>query len=318
MKIVLMESSSLGEDIDLSGFDTLGEISNHKKGSSIENAERIKDADIIVCNKIPMNEELLENAANLKLICLTATGTNNVDFKYTNNRGIKVANVKGYSTESVAQHTFAMLFYVYEHLAGYDNYVKSGEYSKSEVFSFFDFKFNELHGKTWGIIGLGTIGRKVAQIAGAFGCRVIYYSTSGKNNDDKLERKSLDELLEESDIISIHAPLNDNTMNLISEREFNLMKKNAVILNLGRGKIIDEQALYDALNENKIMGACLDVLSEEPINKENPLLKFKDSNRLLITPHIGWGTVEARQRCVDEVVENIKAFLEGKERNIVT
>ena len=318
MKIVLMESSSLGEDIDLSGFDELGEIINYKKGSCIENADRIKDADIIVCNKIPMNEELLENAVKLKLICLTATGTNNVDFNYTNSRGIKVANVKGYSTESVAQHTFAMLFYVYEHLAGYDDYVKSGEYSKSEMFSFFDYRFNELSGRTWGIIGLGAIGRRIAEIAEAFGCRVIYYSTSGNNVNDKYERKSLDELLSESDIISIHAPLNADTINLISERELNLMKKNAVILNLGRGKIIDEQALYDALNENKIMGACLDVLCEEPIKKENPLLKFKDSNRLLITPHIGWGTVEARQRCVDEVVVNIKDFHNGRDRNIVT
>lgn len=317
MNIVLMESSTLGSDIDLSGFSSLGDVTVYEKSVPGENADRIKDAEIIVVNKIPMNEALLCNARKLRLICLTATGTNNVDFEYMKKRGIAVVNVKGYSTESVAQHTFAMLFYIYEHLACYDRYVKSGEYTKAEVFSYFDYRFRELYGKTWGIIGLGAIGRRVAELAKAFGCKVIYCSTSGKNRVTEYERKELEELLAESDIVSIHAPLNENTFHLISDKEFERMKKSAVLLNLGRGNIVDENALYAALRSGSIMGAGLDVLSKEPIEADNPLLRLQDSGRLLITPHIGWGTVEARQRCVDETVENIRAFLAGKERNRV-
>lgn len=318
MKIVFMERMSLGADVSLDRFKELGETIVYDKGCCEENAERIKDADIVISNKILMNEELLKSCDNLKLICLTATGTNNVDFNYVNKRGIKVANVKGYSTESVAQHTFAMLFYLYEHLAKYDTYVKSGEYVKSEIFSFFDYRYHELYGKTWGIIGLGAIGKRVAQIARCFGCKVIYYSTSGANSSDEYERVELNALLEESDIVSIHAPLNGNTENMIADNELMRMKNSAVLLNLGRGSIVNEYALYNALINNQIAAAGLDVLSVEPIDAENPLLKIQDSGRLLITPHIGWGTIEARQRCADEVAENIKAFLDGRYRNIVS
>jgi glycerate dehydrogenase len=317
MKIVLMESDSLGRDVSLSPFYQLGEVTAYGTSDEFENPIRIKDADIIVLNKIPVNEALIGDAKNLKLICLTATGTNNIDFVYTNKRGIPVANVSGYSTESVVQHTFAMLFYLYEHLPYYDNYVKSGAYSESKTFSFFGRQFNELSGKTWGIIGLGNIGRRVADIASFFGCNVIYYSTSGRNNSEKYARKELDELLKSSDIVSIHCPLNAKTQNLISVRELELMKSNAIILNLGRGKIIDEKALFDALTKNQIMAAGLDVISEEPILPDNPLMQIKDSNKLLITPHIGWGTIEARQRCVEEVCKNIQAFYAGEKRNIV-
>ncbi|MGN0164681.1 MAG: D-2-hydroxyacid dehydrogenase [Lachnospiraceae bacterium] len=317
MEIVIMEGSTLGDDVNLSGFNLLGDVVVYEKSNPEENADRIKNADIIVVNKIPVNEELLKNASKVKLISLTATGTNNVDFDYTNSRGLTVTNVSGYSTQSVAQHTFAMLFYIYEHLSLYDTYVKSGEYSRDDTFSFFGHSFHELAGKTWGIIGLGAIGRRVAEIARCFGCRVIYFSTSGNNNSTEYERKTLDELLSQSDIVSIHSPLNSSTENLISDKEFDMMKKDAVILNLGRGKIVDEPALYRALSENKIMGAGLDVLAVEPMDKENPLLQFRDSGRLLITPHMAWGTVEARQRCVDEVIENIRCFLNGEVRNVV-
>lgn len=308
---------SLGADVNLEKIEDLGETIVYDKGCDEENAIRIKDADIVISNKILMNEQLLKDCDKLKLICLTATGTNNVDFDYVNKRGIKVANVKGYSTESVAQHTFAMLFYLFEQLAKYDTYVKSGEYAKAELFSFFGYRYHELYGKTWGIIGLGTIGKRVAKIAEAFGCRIIYYSTSGNNSCSEYERAELDELLKESDVISIHAPLNAATENLIGEKELKLMKKSAVLLNLGRGKIVNEYALYYALLNNELMAAGLDVLSVEPIEAENPLLKIQDSGRLLITPHIGWGTIEARQRCADEVAENIRTYLNGESRNIV-
>lgn len=317
MKIVFLETDTLGEDVDLTPFDQLGEVKRYPCSVPEENAKRCKDADIIIVNKIPMNAEVLDGAENLKLICITGTGTNIVDFAYTNSRGIKVANVKGYSTKSVVQHTFAIFFYVYEKLSYYDHFVKSGEYIKSDIFSHFTVKFNELAGKTWGIIGLGEIGKGVAEIASLFGCRVIYYSTSGKNHNPDYQRVDLDTLLRESDVISIHAPLNDVTRDLIGEKELRRMKKNAVLLNLGRGPIINEHALAKALKEDWIMAAALDVLTVEPMVASNPLFEIKDSTKLIITPHIAWATVEARQRVVEEVYKNIVAFQKGEERNIV-
>ena len=297
-KIVFMEADSLGSDIDLSTFSSLGDVVIYGKSELGENASRIQDADVIVANKIAMNEGLLKDCRNLKLIYLTATGTNNLDIPYLNARGIKAANVKGYSTESVAQHTFALLFYLYEKLHFYDHYVKSGEYIKSDIFSVFDMRFHELYGKKWGIIGLGAIGKRVAEIASLFGCEVVYFSTTGVHEDKTYRRVSREELFRECDIISIHAPLNDKT------------------LNLGRGPIGNQEALYEALQENRIGGAGLDVLTAEPMAEDNPLIQIQDSTRLIITPHIAWATVEARSRCVEEVRKNIIAFFEGKERNL--
>lgn len=318
MKIVFLEANTLGTDVSLKAFEQLGDVTVYPLSEPGLNAERIKNADIVIVNKIPMNEELLKDALNVKLICLTATGTNNVDFKYTNARGITVANVKGYSTESVVQHTFALFFYVYEKLAYYDEFVKSGEYIKNDIFSHFTVRFHELAGKTWGIIGLGTIGTRVAEVAKAFGCNVIYYSTSGKHDSGTYERVSLEELLSRSDVVSIHAPLNDATRELITKRELSMMKKDAILLNLGRGPIIKEADLAEALLAGTIGGAGLDVLSVEPMLPDNPLYAVQDSARLVITPHIGWATTEARQRCTDEVFENIKAWLNGEYRNVVT
>lgn len=317
MKIVFLEANTLGEDVDLSCFNEFGEVVIYPQSEPAYNAERIIDADIVIVNKIPINEGILKNAEKVKLICLTATGTNVVDFNYTNSRGITVTNVRGYSTQSVIQHTFALLFYVYEKLSYYDSYVKSGEYTRSDIFCHFDVKFNELYGKTWGIIGLGEIGRGVARVAGMIGCRVIYYSTSGRNSNSEYDRVDLDTLLSQSDIISIHAPLNDATRGLIGEEQLRMMKKNAVLLNLGRGLIVDEHALARALKEEWIGAAALDVLSAEPMNEDNPLLDIKDSTKLIITPHIAWATVEARQRVSDEVYKNITAFLNNEERNVV-
>lgn len=318
MKIVFLEVNTLGKDVTLEKFKELGEVVTYPLSDPKENANRIKDADIVVVNKIPVNDSLLKYAPNVKLVCLTATGTNNVDFDYTNSRGIAVANVRGYSTESVVQHTFAMLFYLYEKLSYYDEFVKSEEYVRNDVFSHFTVPFRELCGKTWGIIGLGTIGMRVAETAKTFGCKVIYYSTSGKHDCETYERKSLEDLLKESDIVSIHAPLNADTFQLMNKERFALMKKEAIILNLGRGPIIKEDDLAEALQSGMIAGAGLDVLCEEPMAKDNPLIPIKDSTKLLITPHIAWATVEARQRCADEVYENIKAYFRGEKRNIVT
>lgn len=317
MKIVIMEANTLGKDVDLGLYQEFGDVVIYGESNPIENANRIKDADIIIVNKIPMNEEILRGAKKLKLICLTATGTNNIDFKYTKERGISVANVKGYSTQSVVQHTFALLFYVYEKLAYYDHYVKSGEYTRSDIFSNFEVKFHELYGKTFGIIGLGEIGQGVAKIAELFGCKVVYYSTSGKNNNTDYERVDLPTLLRESDVVSIHAPLNEVTQDLIGEAELAMMKPDAILLNLGRGPIVNQEALAEALLNKSIGGAGLDVLAVEPMLPDNPLLKVQDSTRLIITPHIAWATVEARNRCAREVHLNIKAYLSGETRNIV-
>lgn len=318
MKIVILEADSLGDDVDLSIFDSLGEVTRYNHSVPSENKKRIKDADVVIVNKIPMNESTLADANNLKLICITATGTNIVDFDYTNSRNIVVTNVKGYSTQSVIQHTFALLFYVYEKLHYYDTFVKSGDYIRSDVFSHFDKKFNELYGKTWGIIGLGDIGRGVADVAKAFGCNVIYYSTSGKNTNNDYKKVDFDILLRDSDIISIHAPLNKDTHNLIDKKAFIKMKSSAVLLNLGRGPIINEEDLADALRNNIIAGAGLDVISVEPMEANNPLYGIQDSSKLIITPHIAWATVEARNRVVEEVYKNIKAYINGESRSVVT
>lgn len=317
MKIVFLERNSLGHDVDLSYFSQLGQVVFYETSTPEEAAERSRDAEIVVSNKVPMTEKTLGGAKKLKMICLTATGTNNVDFSYVNSRNIPVANVKSYSTDSVVQHTFAMLFYLLEKLPYYDSYVKSGDYARSNLFSHFDYQYHELAGMRFGIIGLGEIGRKVGQIAKLFGCQVCYYSTSGRNKNSEFTQLSLDELLQTADIVSVHAPLNENTKDLMGEAQFRMMKPDSIFLNLGRGPIVVEEALYKAISENWIGGAGIDVLRTEPMKPDNPLLKIQDSNRLIITPHIGWATLEARSRCAREVYENIKSFLRGEERNIV-
>ena len=309
MKIVFLDAKSIGEDIDLSGYDQLGEVVRYPYSTPEEARERTRDADVIILNKTEINEQSIGEADKLKLVCVTATGTNNLDKAYLAERGIEWRNVAGYSTESVAQHTFAMLFYLMEKLRYYDDYVKNENYVNDSMFTHFDHRFNELSGKTWGIIGLGNIGRRVADIAKCFGCRVIYFSTSGKNNQKGYNRVSFDKLLEQSDIVSVHAPLTDDTLGLMNREAFARMKPSAVFLNLGRGPIVDEAALTEALNTGMIAAAGLDVLSQEPMSEDNPLRSIKDSERLIITPHIAWASVEARTRLMEIILEQIKEFL---------
>ena len=309
MKIVFLDDNSIGTDIDLSGFESLGEVVRYGSSKPEEVPERIRDADVIIVNKIPMNEATLSGASHLKLVALTATGMNNIDFDYTNSHGIQVKNVAGYSTNAVAQHTFALLFYVLHRLAYYDNYVKSGAYCTNPGFSHFDEKFSELDGKTWGIVGMGAIGQRVASIAEAFGCHVIYYSTSGRNTDQPYERVDFEELLKRSDVISLHAPLNPDTEGIMNREAFRKMKKSAFLVNVARGGLVVEQDLADALKEGEIAGAGLDVLCQEPMRPENPLFAIKDSRKLIITPHMAWAPVETRERlmrCVYRNIEEIK------------
>jgi len=305
-KIVMLERENVGDDLDLSMFDELGELTVYARTLPEEIPERIQDAEIVILNKMPMNEATLKDAKNLRLLCVTATGTDNVDIPYCESRGIQVKNVKGYSTASVVQHTFAMFFYLYEKLPYYDKYVKDGLYTECPIFTHFAEVFHELEGKIWGIVGLGEIGKKVASVASAFGCKVIYYSTSGKNNCPEYQQVSFEELLQTADVISIHAPLNDVTRNLFTYESFRKMKPEAYLVNVGRGPIVNTEDLYRALEENLIAGAALDVLEKEPMDPANPLLKIKDSKKLLITPHIAWATREARQRLMEGVYRNIK------------
>lgn len=317
MKIVVLEKMSLGLDIDISFFEEFGEVTYYDHTGVNEIADRIAEADIVIANKAPLNESTLQGAKNVKIICETATGYNNVDLAYCEKRGIRVTNAVGYSTPIVAQHTFAMALYLLEKLPVYDTYVKNGDYEKAPMFTCFEPYFTELEGKTWGIIGLGNIGRKVAEIAKIFGCRVIFYSASGKNDTTDFERVDFDTLLAESDILSLHCPLTDRTQNLMNAEAFAKMKNTAILINVARGPVVDEQALFDALNSGQIAAAGLDVLAKEPIAADNPLAKIKDSTKLLITPHMAWASREARMRCAKEVYLNIKSFLAGEKRNVV-
>lgn len=313
MQICILDALTLGDDVDLSIFDRLGTVSIYPTTQPDEVVERIKDQEVVITNKVVLNKANLQHAKQLQLICVAATGTNNIDVQFAQSRNIKVTNVSAYSTPSVAQHTFALLFYLLESLPYYDQYVKSGHYARSKIFTHLDRPYWELKGKRWGIIGLGTIGKEVARLAQAFGCQISYYSTSGQNNDPLYHRVELDELLQSSDFISIHAPLNEYTQDLIRYEHFKKMPPHAILLNLGRGGIVNEEDLARALDEELIYGAALDVLSSEPIAENNPLLKIKNSQRLLITPHIAWASVEARQRLIFRIAENIQDFISEKQ-----
>ena len=318
MKIVVLERNSVGPDIPVDCFDELGEVVCYPNTVTVSDvAERVKDADIVVANKSPMNEESLKNAPNIKLVCEFATGYDNCDLKYLRSRNIPVCNVVNYCTDMVAQHSFAMALALSQSLPHYDNYVKSGEYSAQDRFSNFDVPFYELAGKTWGIVGMGNIGRKVAQIASAFGCKVIFHSVTGTSKVTLYERVDKDTLLKESDFLSIHCPLSDITRDFIDADALKKMKKTAVLINVARGPVVNNTALAEALESGEIKAAGLDVLEKEPLAPSNPLSKIKDSNKLIITPHLAWGSVEARTRCVLGVYDNIKAFLDGSPIHVV-
>lgn len=318
MKIVILERNSVGSDVSVDCISDFGEVTVYGNTVTREEVkERVKEADIIIANKAPLDEETLKDAPKVKLICEFATGFDNCDLAYCSSRGIRVANVRDYCTAMVAQHTFAMALALSEKLPHYDNYVKSGAYSAQDRFSNFDIPFYELEGKVWGIVGMGNIGRRVAKIAEAFGCKVIFYSVTGKSTCTEYRQVDFDTLLTESDFLSLHCPLSELTMNLIDEAALKKMKKTAILLNVARGRVVDNRALYQALVDGEIAAAGLDVVESEPLELSNPLAGLKDSNQLIITPHLAWASVEARTRCVWEAHENIAAFLRGESRNVV-
>lgn len=306
MKIVLLERAAVGKDVDISMLEKLGEVTSYDMTLPEEVPDRVEDADVVVINRLPMNEKSIGRAKKLRQIAITATGTNMIDWGYVNSRGIKVSNVKGYSTNAVAQHTFALVLALIHKICYYDHFVKSGAYCSKEGLYEFERGLFELEGKTWGIIGMGAIGRRVAHLAEEFGCHVIYYSTSGKNSDQPYERVEFAQLLNRSDILSIHAPLNDQTEGLMNRNALRKMKRTAILINVGRGPIVVEEDLANALEEGEIRAAGLDVLSKEPMDPENPLLRIQDSSRLLITPHMAWTPVETRRRVMSEIYRLIE------------
>jgi len=310
MNIVLLDAKTLGKDLDISTLDQFGTVTVYETTSHEETLERIQIADIVITNKVIITANMMEETPRLKLICIAATGMNNVDLAAAKFKGIEVKNVAGYSTKSVVQHTFAMALYLLEHMAYYDATVKDATWSDSGLFTDVSRPFYEISGKKWGIIGLGAIGQEVAQIATAFGAEVSYFSTSGENLKHGYPHQSLEFLLKDCDIISIHAPLNDNTYNLINENNLPYIKEDAILLNLGRGGIINETDLAFELDRRRLY-AGLDVLEIEPLTLNNRLNEVKHKERLLITPHIAWTSIEARKKLLEGIVKNIQIFLEN-------
>lgn len=314
MKIVFLDRDTVGDVENLNIFEKYGEFISYPTTSAEQTIERCDRADIIITNKVVIDRQVMAHAPNLKLICIAATGMNNVDLVYAAEKNIAVRNVSGYSTHSVTQSTFSMLLHLLNKNGYYDEYVKSGDYAKSPIFTHLDKPFFELYGKVFGIIGMGTIGQSVARVASAFGCRVIYYSTSGKNQAQPGYRHyPLDELLRISDIVSVHAPLNEATLNLLDRSALRLMKKTALLINVGRGGIINEKDLASALDEGDIAGVGIDVLTAEPIHPENPLNFVKARDKIFITPHIAWASIEARTQLVNKIAENIDSYLNGND-----
>lgn len=305
MKIVFLDAATLGSDISLAPIEKFGELVCWSSSTREEALERATDCDVLIVNKVKVDAALIDAAKNLKLICEAATGVNNIDMEYAASKGIPVRNVAGYSTETVVQTTFMHMLNLVGRLPYYDSKVKSGEYGRSGLFTDVSVPFMELSGKTLGIIGMGTIGRRVACVAEAFGMEVIYYSTSGTSHCADYPSVSLEELMSSADVVSVHAPLNDRTAGLIGERELALMKSSAIILNMGRGGIVDEAALAAAVDCGMIAGAGLDVYSAEPLPSDNPLMGVRHKERLSLTPHTAWASVEARTRLVAMIAENI-------------
>lgn len=308
MKIVLLDAMTLG-DADLSAFNALGEFKAYPTTQPQETLQRIKDADIILTNKVVLNKEILQQAKNLKLIAITATGTNIIDIEAAKELNIEVKNVAGYSTKSVAQHTLTMALMLLSQITYYDSYCKRGAWIQSQIFTHLSGGLNGIDKKSWGIIGLGEIGREVARLASAFGAQVSYTSISGNAQNTPYKMKDLQSLLKESDIISIHSPLTPKTHNLITKNELALLKDEAVLINSGRGGIVNEDDLANELKKRKLYFGS-DVLEVEPMKKDHPFLDPQIQDQILLTPHIAWAYGESKDRLIKKVYENVKNFIQ--------
>ncbi len=304
MKIAFLDAATMG-DVSFEPFECLGDFTRYESSTPEQARERVKDIDVLLINKVLVDKDLIDSAPNLKLICIAATGVNNIDVDYAASKGIPVRNAVGYSTDSVVQSTFMHILSLVGGGPYFDDSVKSGRYSRSGMFTDPDWNWWELAGKTIGIIGLGNIGRKVAEIAKAFGMHVCYFSTSGTGHCHDYPSLPLDEVLAKSDIVSIHAPLNERTLNLIGKDELRKMKPTAFLVNMGRGAIVVEKDLAEAVDEGVIAGAGVDVFVNEPIPEDHPYLNMQHPERMRLAPHVAWASVEARRRLVAIMAENI-------------
>ena len=314
LKIAVLDAGTLGDDLSLSPLSEFGEVAIYRETLPELVADRIADADIAVLNKVKLGGNNLAGAKNLKLICITATGFDNVDTAYCREAGIGVCNVVGYSTDSVAQITLSLVLSLFSHLREYDEYVRSGRYSAGTAHNRLIPVYHELAGKTWGVVGYGNIGRKVAAVANALGCRVVCTRNNPVGNEPD-EVLPLDELLKQSDVVTLHVPLNDGTRNLLSRERIALMKPDAIVVNAARGGVWDEQAVADALLAGKLGGIGSDVYAREPMAKDHPFTALRNSDRAIFTPHMAWGAYEARVRCLDDICQSIRSYLSGGTRS---
>lgn len=312
MKIVILDSGTLGADIDLSPIRALGEVEEYKTTSPDEVSVRTADADVVIINKVKLGRENLAGASNLKLICVAATGYDNIDVEFCRGQGIALCNVPGYSTDNVAQLSVAMALSLVTHLGEFRNFVHSGEYSKSQSANRLEPVYHEIAGMTWGVVGGGGIGSKVAEIAKALGCRVLLCR---RKPETRYETADIDRICRECDIISLHVPLSDETRGMISRERIASMKEGVVIVNTARGAVCDETALADGILSGKIGALGCDVYSKEPFGEDHPFHAILGLPNVCLTPHMAWGSYEARNRCVRRMAENITEFFAGKKHN---
>lgn len=312
MKITVLDAATLGEDVTFEKWEDLGTLDVYSTTPENEVINRLAKSEIAILNKVKITAEIINSLPKLKLICVTATGYDNIDISACKEKGVAVCNVKGYSTHSVAQVTISLVLSLITHIFEYNEFVKNENYTNSNLQNRLTPVFHELFGKTFGIIGLGNIGKQVAKVAEAFGCKVLCYK---RTPDPDYNCVDLETLLKNSDIVTLHLPLNPQTKNLIGEKELNLMKSDAILVNTARGAVTDEAAVCKAITDGTIGGFATDVYSVEPISKSNPLFKIKDLPNVILTPHMAWGAYESRVRCIKEIAENIKAFNQNQNRN---
>ena len=312
MKIKILDSATLGADVDLSRFSSICEVEIYPITPREELFSRVADADICIINKVRFDRDVIDAAKQLRLICVAATGYDNIDTAYCREKGIAVCNVAGYSSNSVSQLTVAMVLFAATNLSAFRESVADGTYSRGSVQNILTPVYHELAGRTWGIIGYGGIGRKVGAVAEALGCRVV---VNKRTTVDDVECLTLDALLSVSDIVTLHVPLTEMTRGMIGKRELSLMKNGAILVNVARGAVLDESAVCDAVESGKLGFFGCDVYSTEPMPESHPYYRIRSRENVCLTPHMAWGAYEARERCMDEIYKNIRAFLDGGRRN---
>ncbi len=314
MKIAVLDADTFCADLDISRLEQFGNVKVFGNSAPDEISANLAGCEVAIINKIKINAQTIGGASSLRLICIAATGYDGIDLEYCRSRSIAVCNVAGYSSDSVAQLTLSMVLSLTTHLPSYSSYVSSGAYSKSGKANLLEPVYHEISGKTWGIAGFGNIGKKVGNIAKAFGCRVIAYSRTPK---DGVENVDLDTLCRESDIISVHLPLNGETRGIFGKTEIAKMKSSAIFINVSRGAVADEAALAEAIKSGQLAGLGVDVYSVEPFDKSHPFTEILGYENVCLTPHMAWGSLEARVRCFNEICENIASFIEGGKRSRV-